>query len=177
MKKKGLIIVHTGNGKGKTTASLGIAFRAIGHNHRVIMIQFIKSSRGGWHYGEIETAKRLLPNIEIYPMGEGFTWKTRDRDRDIRKVEEAWKFSKKQIIDNKHQIVILDEINYAIKLGYLSIKETIKFLKKKPSELHIVLTGRDAHPELIEIADIVTEMIEIKHPYKEGISAQKGIEF
>lgn len=171
---KGLIIVHTGDGKGKTTAALGLAFRALGYGYRVLMVQFIK---GAWHYGELEAARRFEGLFEIRPMGEGFTWNTKDPERDRQKAHEAWEFGKKAALSGQYQMVIFDEINYVIKYDYLPVQEVVHFLKEKPKDLHVVLTGRDAAPEIIELADLVTEMREIKHPYKKGIKAQKGIEF
>lgn len=173
-RKKGLIIVHTGEGKGKTTAALGLAFRAIGYGYKVLVIQFIK---GKWHYGELDTARRLSDCIEIYPMGEGFTWETKNPEQDARKVREAWEFGKEKALSGEYQIVIFDEINYVIYYDYLPVETVVEFLRHKPDALHVVLTGRNAHPQIIEIADLVTEMREIKHPFTAGIKAQKGIEF
>ena len=172
--KKGLVLVHTGDGKGKTTAALGLAFRAIGHGMRVLMVQFIK---GSWHYGELDTARRLAPLIEIHPMGEGFTWETRNPQRDAQKAREAWEFACRKVQEEDFQILILDEINYVIDYGYLPVQEVVDWLPRRPEGLHVVLTGRNAHPALIEAADLVTEMRAIKHPFEKGISAQKGIEF
>ena len=172
--KKGLIIVHTGEGKGKTTAALGLAFRALGYGFKVLMVQFIK---GAWHYGELESAKRFEGLMEICPMGEGFTWDTKNPERDRQKAYEAWEFGRKAALSSQYHMVIFDEINYVIKYDYLSVQEVVQFLKEKPADLHVVLTGRDAAPEIIELADLVTEMREVKHPYKKGIKAQKGIEF
>ena len=175
-KNKGLIIVHTGSGKGKTTAAMGLALRAVGHNFKVIMVQFIK---GGRYYGELDAIKKLHPYFEIIPMGKGFI-KFRGREpnpEDIRMVAEAWSFSKEKIKSDEFDMIILDEINYIIDYGFLSVEEVLKSLKTKPDRLHIVLTGRNAHPDIIEIADLVTEMREIKHHFKNGIKAQRGIEF
>ncbi len=172
--EKGLIIVNTGDGKGKTTAALGTAFRAMGYNYKVCMIQFIK---GSWHYGELDAAKKFSDNFELIPMGEGFTWKTKDKERDTLVAKRTWGMCKKKIQSGKYKIVILDEINIALRYNYLNVKEVVNFLKKKPGDLHVILTGRNALPEIIEIADLVTEMKEIKHPFKSGIKAQKGIEY
>ena len=172
-RRRGLIIVYTGSGKGKTTAALGTAFRAAGYDMRILIVQFIK---GAWHYGELDAAKRH-PTFEIYPMGEGFTWVTKDRERDIQKAEEAWQFALKKIKDGNYDMLILDEINYVIKYGFLDVKEVIQFLREKDEALHVILTGRDAHPSIIEIADLVTDMKEVKHPFKKGIKAQRGIEY
>ena len=174
-KKKGLIIVHTGDGKGKTTAALGIAFRAAGNGMRVAVIQFIK---GKWRYGELEAAKQLKTPIEIYPMGEGFTWDTQNRTRDIEMTKKAWTLCKEKMLSGEYAVVIFDEINYVIDYDYLDVNEVIAALKQKPESVHVILTGRNAKPSLIEIADLVTEMREIKHPFKErGILAQRGIEY
>ena len=174
-KKKGLIIVHTGDGKGKTTAALGMAFRAAGTGMRVAIVQFIK---GKWKYGELEAARQLKTPIEIYPMGEGFTWDTQNRDRDIEITRKAWALCKEKMLSGRYGIVVFDEINYVIDYDYLNAAEVVQALKQRPSQVHVVLTGRNAKPELIEAADLVTEMREIKHPFKEqGILAQRGIEY
>jgi len=168
----GLIIVNTGNGKGKTTAALGTAFRAVGVGYRVKMIQFIK---GSWDYGELHAAQKL--GFEIVPMGEGFTWETKNRERDTGVAWKTWDACRDAIERNEHDLLIFDEINNAIAYGYLDIKVVIEALKKKPAEMHIILTGRDAHADLIDAADLVTEMREIKHPFHRGIYAQRGIEY
>ena len=167
-------MVHTGDGKGKTTAALGLALRAVGTGLKVIMIQFMK---GTWKYGELEAAKRLSPDFTLLQMGEGFTWETKDRKKDIDLSKKTWEFCKETIQSKKYDLVILDEINYVLGYGFLDAKEVIDFLKQKPKELHMVLTGRNAPKELIDVADLVTEMKEIKHPFQKGIIAQRGIEF
>lgn len=172
-RRRGLIVVYTGSGKGKTTAALGTAFRAAGYEMKILIVQFIK---GAWHYGELDAAKRH-PTMEIYPMGEGFTWVTKNRERDIQKAKEAWQFALKKVKFGKYDMLILDEINYVIKYGFIDVMEVVRFLKEKHGELHVILTGRDAHPTIIELADLVTEMKEVKHPFKNGIKAQRGIEF
>ena len=174
--KKGLLIVFTGNGKGKTTSSLGMALRTIGHGHKVAIIQFIK---GGWTTGEEKALKMLSPNVSWHALGEGFTWETQDRVRDEELVKGAWQIAKKFIKDESYKLIILDEINIATKLGYLSPKEIITFIKSLTSRKnHIVLTGRGAPESIINEADLVTEMKLIKHPFKEqGIKAQECIEF
>ena len=174
--KKGLLIVFTGNGKGKTTASLGMALRTIGHGYKVAIIQFIK---GGWTTGEEKALKNLSSNISWHSLGEGFTWETQDRIRDEKLVQEAWQLSKKYIQNESYKLIILDEINIATKLGYLSSDEIITFIKSlKDRKNHIVLTGRGASESIINQADLVTEMKLIKHPFKEqGIKAQACIEF
>ena len=174
--KKGLLIVFTGNGKGKTTASLGMVLRAIGHGHKVAIIQFIK---GGWTTGEEKALKMLSTNISWHALGEGFTWETQDRVRDEELVTGAWQVAKKYIQDESYKLIILDEINIATKLGYLSPKEIITFIQSLNNRKnHIVLTGRGASHSIINQADLVTEMKLIKHPFKEqGIKAQECIEF
>ena len=174
--KKGLLIVFTGNGKGKTTASLGMALRTIGHGHKVAIIQFIK---GGWDTGEEKALKNLSSNISWHSLGEGFTWETQNRIRDEKLVKEAWKLAKNYIKDESYKLIILDEINIATKLGYLTSEEIITFIKSlNKRKNHIVLTGRGASESIINYADLVTEMKLIRHPFKEqGIKAQKCVEF
>ena len=174
--KKGLFIVFTGNGKGKTTASLGMALRTIGHGYKVAIIQFIK---GGWSTGEEKALKNLSSNVSWHSLGEGFTWETQDRIRDEKLVKEAWKLAQKYIKDESYKLIILDEINIATKLGYLASEEIISFFKSLNNRKnHVVLTGRGASDSIISYADLVTEMKQIRHPFKEqGIKAQKCIEF
>ncbi|HEX5483326.1 MAG TPA: cob(I)yrinic acid a,c-diamide adenosyltransferase [Terriglobia bacterium] len=172
-KKKGLIIVNTGNGKGKTTAALGVALRACGYGMKVIMLQFFK---GKWKCGELRSAPKL-GTFEIHPMGKGFTWESKDIEVDKAMVRSAWQAAKEKILSGGYDMVIMDEINYALDYGFLPVDDVVEFLKNKPPMLHAILTGRNAKPEVIEIADLVTEMREIKHPFKQGISAQKGVEF
>jgi len=174
--KKGLLIVFTGNGKGKTTASLGMALRTIGHGHKVAIIQFIK---GGWTTGEELALKNLSSKISWHSLGEGFTWETQDRIRDEKLVQEAWQLAKKYIKNESYKLIILDEINIATKLGYLASEEIITFLRSLNNRKnHIILTGRGASDSIINYADLVTEMKLIKHPFKEqGIKAQKCVEF
>lgn len=173
-KRVGLIMVNTGNGKGKTTAALGTAMRAVGSGFKVFVVQFIK---GSWDYGELHAVEKLGPDIEIKPMGEGFTWETKDRERDTKVAHEAWDFCVQLIKKNEHDLLIFDEINNAIDYGYLDVDEVVEALKAKPQDMHIILTGRNAPQKLIDAAHLVTEMREIKHPFHEGIYAQKGIEF
>jgi cob(I)alamin adenosyltransferase len=172
-KKKGLIIVHTGDGKGKTTAALGLALRACGCGMKVIMLQFFK---GKWKCGELRSAPKL-ENFEIYPMGQGFTWESKDVEVDKAMVRNAWKAAQERILSGNYDVVVLDEINYALGYGFLPLEDVVGFLRNKPTMLHVVLTGRNAKPEIIEIADLVTEMRQVKHPFEQGISAQRGIEF
>jgi cob(I)alamin adenosyltransferase len=174
--KKGLLIVFTGNGKGKTTASLGMALRTIGHGYKVAIIQFIK---GSWTSGEEKALKNMSSNISWHSLGEGFTWETQDRIRDEKLVREAWQLAKEYIKNESYRLIILDEINIATKLGYLAAEEIITFLKSLSNRKnHVVLTGRGASDTIINYADLVTEMKQIRHPFKEqGIKAQKCIEF
>lgn len=173
-KTKGLVAVFTGNGKGKTTASLGLAFRALGHGHRVCIIQFIK---GSWKYGELETAKQFSPLLDFHVMGRGFTWKSDDLEKDKQVALEAWELAKKIIGDNEYSLVILDELTYLPHYKIIDEQDILTVLKNKPEKQHVVITGRYASDKLIELADLVTEMKEIKHPYKSGVKAQKGFEF
>lgn len=172
-KKKGLVIVNTGNGKGKTTAALGVALRASGYGMKVLMLQFFK---GKWKYGELRSAPKL-GTFEIQPMGQGFTWESKDIRIDKAMVRDAWQAAREKILSGNYDIVILDEINYALSYGFLPVEDVVEFLRNKPMMLHVILTGRDAKPEVLEIADLVTQMQEVKHPFQQGISAQKGIEF
>ena len=177
MSEKGLVIVYTGGGKGKTTAALGLALRAIGYNHKVCMIQFIK---GSWHYGEMDSAKRLEPELELIAVGKGFVGIIDDKSprEDHEKIaEEAIKICMEKINSKKFDVLILDEINYAVDLGLIRIEQVIELIKMKPDDLDLVLTGNNAKQEIIDLADLVTEMKEIKHPFKSGIKAKKGIDF
>jgi cob(I)alamin adenosyltransferase len=172
---KGLIVVHTGNGKGKTTAALGMVLRSLGHGFRVAIVQFIK---GAWEPAEKEAFDRWQGQLEFLAMGEGFTWETQDRDRDIIKAKEAWMKALEYIRNPDYKLVLLDEVNIALKLGYLDVSEVLVGLEEKPSDSHVILTGRGAPKELIDRADLVTEMTLIKHPFREqGIKAQAGIEY
>lgn len=180
--QKGLILVNTGQGKGKSSAGFGVIFRALGHGMNVGIVQFIK---GGWDPGEaklLRTLQALSPEwadlIEFHAMGEGFTWETQDRQRDIAHAEAAWHKGLSLIQSGSCQVVLLDEINVALKLGYLAVDRILNGLTTKPEMTHVILTGRGAPPELVERADLVTEMTLIKHPFREqGIKAQQGIEY
>ncbi|ACB50153.1 cob(I)alamin adenosyltransferase [Crocosphaera subtropica ATCC 51142] len=173
--EKGLIIVNTGNGKGKTTAALGMVVRSLGHGFRVAIVQFIK---GAWEPAEKAVLSQWENQLEFLAMGEGFTWETQDRDRDILKAQQAWEKAVSFINNSEYKLVLLDEINVALKLGYLKVETVVKALQNKPQQTHVILTGRGAPIEVIEVADLVTEMKMIKHPFKEqGIKAQAGIEF
>ena len=173
-KEKGLIIVHTGSGKGKTSAGLGMIFRALGHGMRIGVVQFTK---GAIQTGEAAFANELPGRIDFYTLGEGYTWETQNRQRDIATAREAWEQASKLLDDPQYHIVLLDELNIILRYGYLPLDEVIEKLINKREDLHVIVTGRNAKDELIEIADLVTEMKLIKHPYKAGIKAQKGIEF
>ncbi len=175
--KRGFVIVYTGDGKGKTTAAIGMAMRAIGRGWKVLMVQFMK---GTWHYAELDTAKRLAPDFEIVPMGVGF-YKILDdhhTDEEHRAAAlSALQFARAKMESGEYDLLILDEINNAISTGLLPLGEVLKLLDVKPADFSVVLTGRAAPPELIDRADLVTEMREIKHPYQKGILAQKGIDY
>ena len=177
METKGLILVHTGDGKGKTTAGLGLALRAWGSGLRVLILQFIK---GGWKYGELEAIERLGQldgRIEIRPLGLGLMRSDEDREKHIRAAAKALQESERMMVSGQYDLIIFDEINYAVKFGLISLDDVLALLDKKPEKLHVLLTGREARPELIERADLVTEMKLVKHPYQQGIKAQQGIEF
>ena len=172
--EKGLLIVHTGKGKGKSTAAFGMVMRAIGHGMRVGIVQFIK---GKWETGERTILERYPDLCEIKALGEGFTWETQDRARDIRFAEAAWAESRRMIADPDFSLVLLDELNIALRYEYLPVQDVIDFLKSRRAGLHVVVTGRNAPEALIEAADLVTEMTQIKHPFRDGVKAQRGIEF
>jgi len=177
MEKDGLVIVYTGNGKGKTTAALGLALRAIGHDYKVCMIQFIK---GSWHYGEMSSSKKLEPEFELIAVGKGFVGiidDTSPHSEHEKSAREALRISKEKILSKKFDIVILDEINYAIDLNLVELNQVLDLIKSKPPNVTLVLTGNHAKDEIIQSADLVTEMKEIKHPFKSGIKAKKGIDF
>ena len=174
--ESGLVIVNTGNGKGKTTAALGLGLRAVGHGMKVLMLQFIK---GTWLTGELCAAKRLEPDFTIVQLGQGFV-KTQKNEHSKETIENArisWDYAKQEIFSGLYDTIILDEINNMIDYGLLNVEDVISVLKERPKRLHVILTGRNASDKIIELADMVTEMHEIKHHYKKGINAQKGIEF
>ena len=177
MRRDGLVIVYTGKGKGKTTAALGMALRAIGYNYKICMIQFIK---GSWHYGEMMSSKRLEPEFELIAVGKGFVGILDDkspRKEHERVAQEALLLSKEKIESKKYDIIILDEINYAVNLGLIKLEEVLNIIKIKPPKLNLVLTGNYAKKEIMDVADLVTEMREIKHPFKSGLKAKRGIDF
>jgi len=172
--EKGLLIVHTGKGKGKSTAAMGMAMRCIGHGLKVGIVQFVK---GKWDTGERRVLERFPELCVIKAMGEGFTWETQDRARDIAAARRAWDEARAMIADPTYKMVILDELNIVLRYDYLPVGEVIDVLKAKPRVLHVVVTGRNAKDELIAIADLVTEMEMVKHPFRDGVKAQKGVEF
>jgi len=176
-KYKGLLVVYTGNGKGKTTASLGMAVRAVGYDWRICIVQFIK---GSWKYGEMDGLKKLAPNVELNIMGEGFVGiidDTKSFEEHRKAALNAYNLAVEKIISGEYQLVILDELNVAVKLKLITIDELKALIVKKDDNLSLVITGRDAEKWLIEQADLVTEMTEIKHPFQKGILAQKGIDY
>jgi cob(I)alamin adenosyltransferase len=177
--EKGLLIVHTGKGKGKSTAAFGLAARAIGNGMKVGIVQFVK---GKWQTGERLVLETFPDQVTIRTMGEGFTWETQDRARDVAAAEAAWQASREMIEasrgdDPRYDMVILDELNIVLRYDYLPLDEVVAFLDNRPVNLHVVVTGRNAKEDLIEAADLVTEMTMVKHPFRSGVKAQKGIEF
>ena len=184
-KEKGLLIVHTGKGKGKSTAAFGLVFRALGNGLRVGIVQFVK---GKWETGERTALEKFGDQVTIKAMGEGFTWDTQDRARDIAAAKAAWEKAKEMIEacrgpanskeDRTYDMILLDELNIVLRYDYLPLDEVVAFLDKRPEMLHVIVTGRNAKPELIAAADLVTEMTQVKHPFREqGVKAQVGIEF
>ena len=172
--ERGLIMVHTGKGKGKSTAAMGLAIRCIGHGLKVGIVQFVK---GVWETGERAVLDDYPKLVTIRAMGEGFTWDTQDRQRDLAAARKAWEMVKEMMADESYHMVIADELNIVLRYNYLPIAEIIETLSAKRADLHMVVTGRNAKPELIELADLVTEMTQIKHPFRSGVKAQIGIEF
>ena len=177
--EKGLLIVHTGKGKGKSTAAFGLVMRALGHGMRVGIIQFVK---GKWETGERHVLEKFPDQVTIRTMGEGFTWETQDRARDIAAAQSAWEATKEMIDASRgespaYDLVLLDELNIVLRYDYLPLDEVVAFLADRPEDLHVVVTGRNAKDPLIEAADLVTEMTMVKHPFRSGVKAQQGIEF
>jgi cob(I)alamin adenosyltransferase len=174
--RKGLILINTGPGKGKTTAAMGTALRAVGNGMRVLMLQFLK---GSWHYGELDSTKAFGDNFVLRQMGRGFVkiGGAETDPEDIRLVEAAWEEARQAILSGEWDMVILDEINYAISYGMLDPAKVVETLESRPEMVHVILTGRNAHASLVAIADTVTEMREVKHAYQKGILAQRGIEY
>ncbi len=172
--ERGLVVIHTGKGKGKSTAAFGLAMRCIGHGMRVGIVQFVK---GVWETGERTVFAKFPDLVTMKSMGEGFTWDTQDRARDIAAARQAWQAVRELMADTSYRMVIADELNIVLRYGYLSLDDVIATLKTKRDDLHVVITGRNAKPELIEIADLVTEMTMVKHPFRSGVKAQAGVEF
>jgi len=172
--EKGLVMVHTGKGKGKSTAAFGMVFRALGNDMNVGVVQFVK---GKWGTGERKVLEAFPDQVTITAMGDGFTWETQDRQRDIEAAKQAWERAKAMIMDENIHMVLLDELNIVLRYDYLDINEVVEFLKTKPEMKHVIITGRNAKDELIEFADLVTEMTMVKHPFRSGVKAQVGVEF
>jgi cob(I)alamin adenosyltransferase len=173
--EKGLLIVHTGKGKGKSTAAFGMVFRMLGHGEKVAIVQFVK---GKWQTGERVALEKFGDLVSINTMGEGFTWETQDRQRDLAAARAAWERAKAIVKAGEYRLVLLDELNIVLRYDYLPIDEVVAFLRdEKPAHVHVVVTGRNAKDELIEAADLVTEMEMLKHPFRSGVKAQIGIEF
>jgi cob(I)alamin adenosyltransferase len=174
--RRGLIIVNTGPGKGKTTAAMGTGLRAVGCGMKVLMLQFLK---GSWHYGELDAVQAFGGNFVIKQLGRGFVkvGGAETDPEDLRMVEEAWAESAAAILSGEWDLVILDEINYAISYGMLEPEKVAEVLRRKPEQVHVILTGRNAHPTIVELADTVTEMRQVKHAYEKGVMAQRGIEY
>ena len=172
--ERGLLIVHTGKGKGKSTASMGMAMRCVGHGMRVAIVQFVK---GVWETGERDVLAKFPDQVTIRAMGEGFSWETQDRQRDLAAARQAWDAAKELMADPSYKMIILDELNIVLRYDNLPLDEVVETLRNKPRDLHVVVTGRNAKEALIEAADLVTEMEMIKHPFRAGVKAQAGIEF
>ena len=172
--ERGLLIVHTGKGKGKSTAAFGVVMRCLGHNMRVGVVQFVK---GAWATGERKMLAQFPDLVTCRAMGEGFTWDTQDRARDIAAARAAWDAAQAMMADETYRLVLLDELNIVLRYDYLPLAEVIAVLAAKRRDLHVIVTGRNAKSELVELADLVTEMTEVKHPFRAGVKAQQGIEF
>ncbi|MBP2227409.1 cob(I)alamin adenosyltransferase [Azospirillum agricola] len=172
--EKGLLMVHTGKGKGKSTAAFGLMMRAVGHGMRVGMVQFVK---GAWSTGETVALERFEDLVDFHTMGEGFTWDTQDRARDVAAAGAAWAKARAMMDDPRYRLIVLDELNIALRMDYLPLDEVLAVLKARRPDLHVCVTGRNAKPELIAAADLVTEMTLVKHPFEAGVKAQAGIEF
>ncbi|GAB5480688.1 MAG: cob(I)yrinic acid a,c-diamide adenosyltransferase [Parasphingorhabdus sp.] len=172
--ERGLLIVHTGNGKGKSSSAFGMAIRSLGWGMKVGIVQYVK---GSWETGEKNFFQANPDLLTFEVMGDGFTWDTQDREQDIAAAKAAWERSKELIMDPEYDFIILDELNIVLRDDTLDIKEITEFLKQRPLEKHICITGRNAKPELVEMADLVTEFEEVKHPFKAGFKAQKGVEY
>ena len=171
--RQALVIVLTGQGKGKTTAALGVVLRAWGRGMKVVVLQFVKARTA--NYGENRAAKKL--GIEMIPLGEGFTWLSKDVEKDKAAAREAWELARQKVGSGEYDLVVLDELTYPLTYGWIPVEEVIDVLTRRPAGLHVIITGRDAPQELIDYADLVTEMREVKHPFQKGVKAQPGIEF
>jgi cob(I)alamin adenosyltransferase len=172
--EKGVLVVNTGAGKGKTTAALGMVFRALGHGMKVGVVQFTK---GAIATGEAELAKKLSPQLEWHVLGEGFTWETQDRERDVTAARRAWETAVRLLRDPTFDLVVLDELNIVLRYDYLALDEVLAELRSRREMLHVVVTGRNAKAELIEMADVATDMTLVKHPFRSGVKPQRGVEF
>lgn len=172
--EKGLVIVHTGKGKGKSTAAFGMVFRALGNGLRVGVVQFVK---GKWGTGERVVLEKFSDQVSLATMGEGFTWETQDRQRDIEAATSAWEKAKEMIMDESLDMVLCDELSIVLRYDYLPIDDILQTLKTKPQMKHVIITGRNAKDELVDFADLVTEMTMVKHPFRSGVKAQIGIEY
>ncbi len=168
-----LVLLYTGDGKGKTSSALGVTMRAWGRGWKICWLQFIKSKTA--NYGETRAARQM--GIEMIPLGDGFTWLSKDINKDIALARECWALAREKIESAAYDLVVLDEITYPITYGWLDADEVIPVLRDRPADMHIIMTGRNAAPELVEFADLVSEMTEVKHPYQQGIKAQRGIDF
>ncbi|SHO45426.1 cob(I)yrinic acid a,c-diamide adenosyltransferase [Desulfopila aestuarii] len=174
MESKGILAIHTGNGKGKTTAALGLAFRALGHGQKVAIVQFIKGRKST---GENKLADQFPQLLEFHVTGRGFTWNSADPSQDIARAREAWELAQSIITEGTVNLLVLDELTYLVKYKMVAEEEILQALEKRPPHMHVVITGRDASERLIANADLVTEMKDIKHPYRQGISAQQGFDY
>jgi cob(I)alamin adenosyltransferase len=172
--EKGLLIVHTGKGKGKSTAAFGMVMRAIGHGFKVGIVQFVK---GKWETGERHVLEAFPDQVTVRTMGQGFTWETQDRQRDIAAARSAWEAAKELLADPAYKVVLLDELNIVLRYDYLDLEEVLEGLAARDPNTHVIVTGRNAKEPLLEAADLVTEMSLVKHPFRSGVKAQAGIEF
>jgi cob(I)alamin adenosyltransferase len=172
-KRHPLVLLYTGNGKGKTSSALGVTMRAWGRGWKICWLQFIKSKTS--HYGETRAAEAM--GIEMIALGDGFTWLSKDIEKDIELAHEAWELAREKLTSEEYDLVVLDEITYPISYGWLDVTEVIETLRTRPENVHVIMTGRDAAPELVEFADLVTDMTEVKHPFQSGIKAQPGIDY
>ncbi|MBU0483011.1 MAG: cob(I)yrinic acid a,c-diamide adenosyltransferase [Proteobacteria bacterium] len=172
--EQGLVLIYTGNGKGKTTAAFGQVLRAVGHGMRVCVVQFIK---GEWSTGEVLAVGSLSDKVEVHIKGSGFTWLAEDKQEVVRVALDAWEFAKEKMMSGDYDLLVLDELTYLVTYEIIDQSEVVEVLKKRPAGLNVVITGRGVSPALIEVADLVTEMMEVKHHFRNGVTARKGIEF